>query len=116
MDTWESLIKERMRPCIAQREEDPVKRNRQLRDQRRGRSDARKESKRRYREAHRDELNEKKRAYNASEQGAAKNRAYGKEYRERNRERERKRKAEWWRRRHPNPRPVGRPRKVVDAG
>ena len=66
-----------------------------------------------YREANRDEINARKRIYNASTKGKMKNAEYNAMWREKNKEYDRKRKREWWRRTHPNPKPIGRPRKEV---
>lgn len=104
---WESLIKDRMRPCIRLAEEDPSKRNRKNRGKRRDRKAYRAE----YRKTHIEELTEKRKAYNASEHGKKVNSEYNAMWREKNKEYDKKRKAEWWRKKHPNPRPTGRPRK-----
>ena len=68
-----------------------------------------------FRIENREEINARHRAYNASEKGRASNSRYNAEWREKNREYDRERKKLWWRRNHPNPNPVGRPRKNVEA-
>lgn len=75
------------------------------------RSPARKAYKKKYKQEHRERVNELHRSYNATDKGRATNSAYNKKWREEHREYDRKRKQEWWRRKHPNPRPIGRPRK-----
>ena len=68
-----------------------------------------------FRIENREEINARHRAYNASEKGRASNSRYNAEWREKNREYDRERKKLWWRRNHPNPKPVGRPRKNLEA-
>lgn len=112
---WESLIAERSAAkhdtYKPQRIEDASKRNRALRDSRRDATPERKAYKRKYREEHRDELNAKKREYNATPEGKRKNHEQNKKWREANREYDRERKRAWWHKTHPNPKPIGRPRK-----
>lgn len=71
----------------------------------------RKARKKLWADAHREQLRAQKKRYRDSEKGHRKCVEYGKLWRERNREYDRKRKQEWYRRKHPNPRPIGRPRK-----
>ena len=75
------------------------------------RSPARKAYKKKYKQEHNEHINELHRNYNATEKGKATNSAYNKKWRELNKEYDRERKQKWWRLKHPNPRPVGRPRK-----
>lgn len=139
--SWESLIKDRMRPCIRLAEEDPGKRNQRNHQRKYARSEKgkayrreyeqtpkrkaykaeyekrperiayNKEKGKKYRENHKEELNAKHREYNASEHGKTVNAATNKAWREKNKEYDKQRKAEWWRKTHPNPRPIGRPKK-----
>lgn len=128
MANWESLIKDRMRPCIRLKEEDPGKRNQRNHqrnyeqtpkrkaykaeyEKRPERIAYNKEKGKKYRENHKEELNAKHREYNASEHGKAVNAATNKAWREKNKEYDKKRKAEWWRKHHPNPKSIGRPKK-----
>lgn len=141
MANWESLIKDRMRPCIRLAEDDPGKRNQRNHQRKYARSEKgraykkdyeqtpkrkaykaeyekrperiayNKEKGKKYRENHKEELNAKHREYNASEHGKAVNAATNKAWREKNKEYDKKRKAEWWRKTHPNPKPIGRPKK-----
>lgn len=142
MANWESLIKDRMRPCIRLAEEDPGKRN-QLNQQKKWRkseqgkawrkeweqtpkrkawkkeyenSETRKQYKKSYREENKELFNERHRAYNATEHGKEQNAKTSKAWREKNKEYDKARKAEWWRRTHPNPKPIGRPKKEKDEG
>lgn len=103
---WESLIKDRMRPCIRLAEDDASIRNRKNRERRRDRTEYRK----RYREQHHEELLKKKREYNASDHGRTVNAEYNARWRKEHKEYERERKARWWKLKHPNPKPIGRPR------
>lgn len=75
------------------------------------RSPSRKAYKKKYKQEHRERMNELHRNYNATEKGRATNAAYNKKWRESHKEYDRERKQKWWRLKHPNPRPVGRPRK-----
>ena len=110
MLNWESLIAARMRPCVRLAEDDPSKRNRRNRERRRDRTEYRKK----YRAEHHDEIIARHHEYNASEHGRKVNAEYNKEWREKNRQYDKERKAAWWRKTHPNPRPIGRPRKNKD--
>lgn len=74
-------------------------------------SEHRKELHRKWRKDNRERINEKKREYNASEKGKKSNARYNAIWRANNSEYERERKKIWWRKTHPNPKPVGRPRK-----
>lgn len=71
----------------------------------------RKEYRRKYRRENREEINARHRERNATEKGKAANSAYNKKWRESHKEYDRERKRKWWRLKHPNPRPIGRPRK-----
>lgn len=114
---WESLIASRMRPCATIcKIEDPAKRARKMKEQRRSKNPQRIAYRKKYREENRDELNAKKRAYNATEEGKRKNSEYNAKWRDENKEYDRERKREWWRRTHPNPKPIGRPRKNAELG
>lgn len=75
------------------------------------RSPARKAYKKKYKQEHKEHINELHRNYNATEKGRATNSAYNKKWRESHKEYDRERKQKWWRLKHPNPRPVGRPKK-----
>lgn len=75
----------------------------------------RKEYHRKYRRENKEEINARHREYNASEKGKAANSKYNAEWREKNKEYDKKRKQEWWRRTHPNPKPIGRPKKEKEA-
>lgn len=75
------------------------------------RSPARKAYKKQYKQEHREHINELHRNYNATPKGRATNSAYSKKWRESHKEYDRERKRKWWRLKHPNPRPVGRPKK-----
>lgn len=112
---WESLIAQKIElhssTYAPQRIEDPDKRRKHINETRRSKSPGRIAYRKKYREEHRDELNAKHRAWNATPEGKQKNKEYNARYRELNKEREKKRKAEWWRRKHPNPNPPGRPKK-----
>jgi hypothetical protein len=112
---WESLIAERIeahRDTYApQRIEDSGKRRLVYKERRRSRTPKRIEYRRKYREEHREELIAKRHKYNSSDHGRKVNSEYNKLWRAKNKEYDRKRKQEWWRRTHPNPRPVGRPKK-----
>ena len=74
-------------------------------------SPSRKSYKKKYKQEHRERFNELHRNYNATEKGKATNAAYNKKWRESHKEYDRERKQKWWRLKHPNPRPVGRPKK-----
>ena len=114
---WESLIASRMRPCATICTiEDPAKRARKMKERRRSKSLQRIAYRKKYREENRDELNAKKRDYNATEEGKRKNSEYNAMWREKNAEHAKERKREWWRRTHPNPKPRGRPRKNAELG
>lgn len=112
---WESLIAQKTelhRPTYApQRIEDPDKRRKRINERRRSKSPGRIAYKKKYREEHRDELNAKNREYRATPEGKRKTQEYNKKWRKENREYDRERKRAWWRKTHPNPRPIGRPRK-----
>ena len=73
----------------------------------------RKEYHRKYRRENKEEINARHREYNATEKGKTANSKYNAQWREKNKEYDRKRKREWWRRTHPNLKPIGRPRKEV---
>ena len=77
------------------------------------RSPARKAYKKKYKQEHKERINELHRNYNATEKGRATNSAYNKKWRDSHKEYDRERKRKWWRLKHPNPRPVGRPKKEV---
>ena len=64
-----------------------------------------------YRKENRDDINARHRARNATPEGKKKNAEYNAMWRKKNKEYDRKRKQEWWRRLHPNPKPIGRPKK-----
>ncbi len=64
-----------------------------------------------YRKENRDDINARHRARNATPEGKRKNSEYNAMWRKKNKEYDRKRKQEWWRRTHPNPKPIGRPKK-----
>lgn len=66
-----------------------------------------------YREENRETINARKRAYRATDEGKKKTSEYNRKYRLEHYERECARKREWWRRTHPNPKPIGRPKKEV---
>lgn len=76
-------------------------------------SPERKQYYQKYREENKDEINARHREYNATEKGKAANSKYNAQWREKNKEYDRKRKQEWWRSTHPNPKPIGRPKKEV---
>ena len=112
MQNWESLIAARMRPCATIcKVEDASKRNRANREKKHNLKPERIEYKKKYRTEHRDELNAKKRAYRATEEGKRKTHEYNEKYRLENYEKECARKRAWWRKKNPNPRPIGRPKK-----
>ena len=114
---WETLIASRMRPCATICTiEDPAKRARKMKERRRAKSHQRIAYRKKYREENRDEINAKKRDYNATEEGKRKNSEYNAMWREKNAEYDKQRKREWWRRTHPNPKPIGRPRKNAKLG
>lgn len=75
------------------------------------RSPARKAYKKKYKQEHKERINELHRNYNATEKGKATNSAYNKKWRESHKEYDRERRQKWWRLKHPNARPVGRPKK-----
>jgi hypothetical protein len=111
---WESLIASRMRPCATICAiEDPVKRAKKMKEDRRAKKPERIAYKKKWREEHRDELNAKKRAYRATPEGKCKSHEENKKWREENKEYDKERKAKWWRLKHPNPNQPGRPKKVA---
>lgn len=71
----------------------------------------RKQYHQKYREENKDEINARHREYNATEKGKAANSKYNAQWREKNKEYDRERKRIWWRKTHPNPGPIGRPKK-----
>lgn len=113
---WESLIAQRMRPsatiCAI---EDPVKRAKKKVQDRREKKPERIAYKIKYRQDHRDEINAKKRAYRATPEGKRKTHEYNQRYRLEHYEQECARKRKWYREHNPNPRPMGRPRKVTQC-
>jgi hypothetical protein len=74
-------------------------------------SPERKQYHQKYREENKDEINARHREYNATEKGKAANSKYNAQWREKNKEYDRERKRIWWRKTHPNPGPIGRPKK-----
>ena len=77
---WESLIAQKMElhssTYAPQRIEDPDKRRKRINEIRRSKSPGRIAYRKKYREEHRDELNAKHRAWNATPEGKQKNKEY----------------------------------------
>lgn len=126
MINWESLIASKMRPCATMcKIEDAGKRNQAIQGKKWRKNDPKRKAWQKaydqspqrmlyheqYRKENRDDINARHRARNATPEGKRKNSEYNAMWRKKNKEYDRKRKQEWWRRTHPNPKPIGRPKK-----